>query len=187
MQKSEIRKIQIKKLKEFATTEEKKIEDAVLLEKLMGTNLIKNSQTIGVTASMPFEVDTSELIARLWDLGKEVYLAKARTDQNHTLDFLHYTYMSKLVISKFGVEEIADKSAKVNNELDLVIVPGLLFATDSHVRIGFGGGYYDRFLAKYNPRTISLVNTPMQTATSDWLVEKTDVPVQTIVTTDRIY
>ncbi|MDR4288043.1 5-formyltetrahydrofolate cyclo-ligase, partial [Bacillus thuringiensis] len=35
MQKSEIRKIQIKKLKEFATTEEKKIEDAVLLEKLM--------------------------------------------------------------------------------------------------------------------------------------------------------
>ena len=95
--------------------------------------------------------------------------------------------MSKLVKSKFGVEEIADKSAKVNNELDLVIVPGLLFATDSHVRIGFGGGYYDRFLAKYNPRTISLVNTPMQTATSDWLVEKTDVPVQTIVTTDRIY
>ena len=177
MQKSEIRKIQIKKLKEFATTEEKKIEDAVLLEKLMGTNLIKNSQTIGVTASMPFEVDTSELIARLWDLGKEVYLAKARTDQNHTLDFLHYTYMSKLVKSKFGGEEIADKSAKVNNEL----------ATDSHVRIGFGGGYYDRFLAKYNPRTISLVNTPMQTATSDWLVEKTDVPVQTIVTTDRIY
>lgn len=187
MQKSELRKIQIKKLKEFTATKEKKIEDAILLEKLLETDLIETSQTIGVTASMPFEVDTSELIARLWDMGKDVYLAKARNDQNRTLDFLHYTYMSKLVKSKFGVEEIADENAELNNNLDLVIVPGLLFATDSHVRIGFGGGYYDRFLAKYNLKTVSLVNTPMQTATSDWPVEKTDIPVQTIVTTDRIY
>lgn len=187
MQKSELRKIQVEKLKEFAATKEKKVEDAALLEKFMTTDLVKKSQTIGVTASLPFEVDTSELIARLWELGKDVYLAKARNDKAHTLDFLHYTYMSKLVRSKFGVEEIADEDAKINNDLDLVIVPGLLFALDSHVRLGFGGGYYDRFLAKHSPATISLVNKPMQTAKADWPVEKTDIPVQTIVTTDRIY
>ena len=146
MKKAELRKEQINKLKEFANTKEKETEDSILLEKLMETDLIKNSQTIGVTASLPFEVDTSELIARLWEAGKKVYLAKARADQDHTLDFLRYTYMSKLVKSKFGVEEIADGDAEVNNELDLVIVPGLAFALDSHVRLGFGGGYYDRFL-----------------------------------------
>ena len=187
MKKSELRKVQINKLKEFANTKEKKTEDRILLEKLMTTNLIKTSQTIGVTASLPFEVDTSELIARLWEAGKKVYLAKARADQDHILDFLHYTYMSKLVKSKFGVEEIADENAEVNNELDLVIVPGLAFALDSHVRLGFGGGYYDRFLAKYNPKTVSLVSTPMQFASSEWPVEKTDIPIQTIVTTDKIY
>ena len=187
MKKSELRKVQINKLKEFANTKEKKTEDRILLEKLMATNLTKTSQTIGVTASLPFEVDTSELIARLWEAGKKVYLAKARADQVHTLDFLHYTYMSKLAKSKFGVEEIADENAEVNNELDLVIVPGLAFALDSQVRLGFGGGYYDRFLAKYNPKTVSLVSTPMQFASSEWPVEKTDIPIQTIVTTDKIY
>ena len=95
--------------------------------------------------------------------------------------------MSKLVKSKFGVEEIADGDAEVNNELDLVIVPGLAFALDSHVRLGFGGGYYDRFLAKYNPKTVSLVSSPMQFASSEWPVEKTDIPIQTIVTTNKIY
>ncbi|NMB31345.1 MAG: 5-formyltetrahydrofolate cyclo-ligase, partial [Lactobacillus sp.] len=60
MKKSELRKVQINKLKEFANTKEKKTEDRILLEKLMATNLIKTSQTIGVTASLPFEVDTSE-------------------------------------------------------------------------------------------------------------------------------
>ena len=97
------------------------------------------------------------------------------------------SYMSKLVKSKFGVEEIADGDAEVNNELDLVIVPGLAFALDSHVRLGFGGGYYDRFLAKYNPKTVSLVSSPMQFASSEWPVEKTDIPIQTIVTTNKIY
>lgn len=187
MQKSELRKEQINKLKEFAGTKEKKAEDRILLEKLMATDLIEKSQTIGVTASLPFEVDTSELIARLWEEGKEVYLAKAREDQNHAMDFLHYTYMSKLVKSKFGVEEIADPDAEVKNDLDLVIVPGLAFAIDSHIRLGFGGGYYDRYLAKYNPKTVSLVNTPMQFASSQWPVEKTDIPIQTIVTPDKIY
>ncbi|NRO83006.1 putative protein YqgN [Lactobacillus helveticus] len=184
MKKSELRKIQIEKLKCFAKIKDKKLEDTILLKKLMATDLIKNSQTIGITASLPLEIDTSEIIAHLWDEGKEVYLAKAENDQNHTLNFLHYTYMSKLKKSSFGVEEIVDTDAKINNHLDLVIVPGLAFAQDSHVRLGFGGGYYDRFLAKYNPTTVSLVNSKMQFQHAEWPVEKTDVPVQTLITTE---
>lgn len=184
MKKSELRKIQINKLKRFAKTEDKKLEDTILLKKLMESDLIKNSQTIGITASLPLEVDTSEVIAHLWDEGKEVYLAKAENDQDHTLNFLHYTYMSKLKKSSFGVEEIADPDAIVNNHLDLVIVPGLAFALDSHVRLGFGGGYYDRFLAKYNPKTVSLVNSQMQFQYAEWPVENTDIPVQTLITTE---
>ena len=186
-EKSRIKKRTNQQIKRIRKYKRKETEDSILLEKLMETDLIKNSQTIGVTASLPFEVDTSELIARLWEAGKKVYLAKARADQDHTLDFLRYTYMSKLVKSKFGVEEIADGDAEVNNELDLVIVPGLAFALDSHVRLGFGGGYYDRFLAKYNPKTVSLVSSPMQFASSEWPVEKADIPIQTIVTTNKIY
>lgn len=99
MKKSELRQQQIKRLKKYVNFQDKKQEDSQLLEKFLGLKIVKDSQTFGVTASLPMEVDTSELIARLWDQGKEVYLAKARTDQEHTLDFLHYTYKSKLVRS----------------------------------------------------------------------------------------
>lgn len=186
MKKSELRKIQIEKLKNFTKTEEKKIEDNILLEKLMTSDLIQNSQKIGITSSLPLEVDTSEIIAHLWDQGKDVYLAKAESDQDHTLNFLRYTYMSELTKSSFGVEEVADPDAEINNHLDLVIVPGLAFALDSHARLGYGGGYYDRFLAKYNPNAVALVNSKMQFDTAQWSIEKTDIPIKTIVTTDKI-
>lgn len=187
MQKSELRKKQINKLKEYAQTKEKKLEDTALLNKLMNMDLVKNSQTVGITASLPLEVDTSAIIAHLWDEGKDVYLAKAENDAEHTLNFLQYTYRSKLKKSKFGVEEIADQDALVNNDLDLIIVPGVAFALDSHVRLGFGGGYYDRFLAKTDSKTVSLANKIMQFSTATWPVEKTDIPVQRIVTADKIY
>lgn len=188
MDKSELRIKQKDILANFATTNEKKKEDRSLLEKLMNTELVKNCQSIGVTSSLLIEVDTSRIIARLWDEGKDVYLAKAYPNKDHTQDFLLYTYRSKLEKSKFGVEEIADPDAEVNNDLDLIIVPGLAFALDGHQRLGFGGGYYDRFLAKHpNSKTVAVVNSKMAFETAKWTVEDTDIPIQTIITPTKIY
>ena len=187
MEKIDLRKKQIESLKEFADENQKKIEDKKLLDKFMSTNLWKNSQSIGITSSLPIEVDTSELIARLWDEGKDVYLARANNDPDHTQDFLEYTYMTKLKKSKFGVDEVANPDAKINNALDLIVVPGLAFALDSHARLGFGGGYYDRFLKKYPTKTIALANSRMIFEHAQWPVENFDVPIQTIITPTKIY
>lgn len=186
MEKTEFRKKQKQILKDFSSTEQKKNEDKLLMNKFIETDLVQNSQTIGLTSSLPIEVDTSKIIAFLWDAGKDVYLVKANSDRSQ--DFLQYTYQSKLVKSNFGVEEIADEDAKVNNNLDLIIVPGLAFSLDNHDRLGFGGGYYDRFLAKHpNTKTVALANSKMIFNTAQWPIEKTDIAVQTIVTPTRIY
>ena len=187
MNKKDLRKEQIKKLQSFADQEEKAEEDMALLENLMKTDLWSNSQSVGITSSLPIEVDTSELIARLWDEGKDVYLARANDDKEHSQDFLQYTYRSKLGKSRFGVDEVVDKDAKIKNELDLIIVPGLAFALDSHARLGFGGGYYDRFLAKYPTPTVALANSKMAFATANWKIEATDVPIDVIITPDKIF
>ena len=86
-----------------------------------------------------------------------------------------------------GIEEITDQNAEVKDDLDLLLVPGLAFALDSHQRLGFGGGFYDRFLEKHAEiKTVSLVNSKMMYETAIWPLDQTDIPVETLVTTDKI-
>lgn len=187
MNKKELRQNQIKKLSTFAESTAKKMEDQNLLTKVINSKILQGKERIGITSSLSYEVDTSSLIAYLWDQGKNVYLARANEDSERSQDFLSYRYTTKLGKSKFGVEEIIDPEAKVNNQLDLIVVPGLAFALDSHQRVGFGGGYYDRFLANHpTAATMALVNSQMIFATATWPVEQTDIPIQTIVTPNSI-
>lgn len=185
MNKKDFRIKQKQTLQNFPK-EEKAREEHSILEQLKTLPELKNAQTIGVTASLPFEVDTAKIIAHLWDEGKKVYLAKVMP--HHQMNFIRYTYQSKLKKSKFGVEEIADLDAEVNNDLDLLIVPGLAFASEQHERLGFGGGYYDRFLANHsNTKTIALANSKMIFAHAEWPIDETDLPVQIIVTAKKVY
>lgn len=188
MKKNELRKKQKEILRAYAHTSQKIKEDQLLCEKLFTTKEIKESQKIGVTLSLPLEVDTSKIIATLWDAGKEVYLAKAYNNKERTQDFLRYTYRSKLEISRFGVKEIADQDAEINNDLDLLLVPGIAFSLKNHMRLGFGGGYYDRFIARHpQTKTISLANSKMIFKENLWQPEKTDMSIQTIVTPSQIF
>ena len=187
MTKKEIRQQQIENLSKFAETAEKDAEDHVLLKSIMNSEIISNCQSIGITSSLSYEVDTSGLIAQLWDQGKDVYLARANDNAERTQDFIYYSYMTKLTKSKFGVEEVNEPNAQINNNLDLIIVPGLAFALDSHQRLGFGGGYYDRFLSKHpNSKTVALANSKMIFKTAPWKVEATDIAIQTIITPESI-
>ncbi len=62
---------------------------------------------------------------------------------------------------------------------DLIIVPGVAFSKDGY-RIGYGGGYYDRYLADYQGSTLSLAaDFQMQPFLTK---ESHDIPVQFIVT-----
>lgn len=98
--------------------------------------------------------------------------------------FLPFTSREDLVVSSFGLSEPVYNEDLVNQEPDLVIVPGLAFAKDSNYRVGFGGGYYDRFLAKYPGKTVALVPSAMNFETADWEVEDHDIKIQHLITLD---
>lgn len=180
MDKGTFRKQQIAKLAAFAKSGEKKREDAVLTRKALRLPQLREANDIGVTYSLASEVDTSSLIAQLWEAGKGVWLAKSNPDKS--MDFVRYEPSTVLQKSKFGVMEVADRSAAVKNDLDLLIVPGLAFSAGDHKRLGFGGGYYDRFLAKYQPQTVSLVNSAMLYPEAVWGAEAFDYPVDCLLT-----
>lgn len=188
MKKKDFRQKQKEILNDFASSPAKQEEDKLLFQQLLASHLLQTVESVGVTASLPLEVDTRPLIRYLWQKGKKVYLAKAHNDEARSQDFVYYRPETKLKRSSFGVLEVADSMAPINNQPDLLLVPGLAFAKKDGARLGFGGGYYDRFLAKHPAvKTVSLANSRMIFEEAQWPVAKTDIPVQTIITKDRIY
>lgn len=177
--KKDLRILQIKRLTKFAETKQKELEDKILKEKLLKNPLLHGVENIGISISMPLEVDTISIISSLWQMGKNVYIPRCLPKRK--MEFTYYDENTKLVKTKFGVLENHDPDATVKNDLDLIIVPGLAYGLDKSSRLGFGGGYYDRFLKKYNGQTLSLVNSIQNFRQTSWKVEEHDIPIGNLI------
>lgn len=116
----------------------------------------KEARSIGITLSINGEVETREIIQEAWKLKKLVAVPK--TDPKlHELAFYALESFEQLEPGHFGImEPKIDSTSIVNsNDIDLLFVPGLVFDRKGY-RIGYGGGYYDRFLAQFSNKTLSL-------------------------------
>jgi 5-formyltetrahydrofolate cyclo-ligase len=97
------------------------------------------AQTVMAFVGFSGEPDTDPLFARLTVEGKRLLLPRVEATGIVPADGEW-----PLVASKFGVQEPTGPAVDVG-EIDLVIVPGLAF-TLAGDRLGYGQGYYDRFL-----------------------------------------
>ncbi|MFX3674381.1 MAG: 5-formyltetrahydrofolate cyclo-ligase [Paenisporosarcina sp.] len=139
---------------------------------------------VGITLSSFPEVDTWLLIEKLWYSGIRVAAPKCDSKER-SMQFYEISSFDQLEIVYMKLHEPnpnQTNKGKIEN-ISYLIVPGVVF--DSHgYRIGFGGGYYDRFLSGYEGPTISL-------AFDEQIIqavpkENFDIPVQLIITDKRI-
>lgn len=179
MDKQTARNQQIATLKAYPNSQ-REAETKQIVQKLTAMPEWQAAQSIATTVSGPFEFDTAGVIAAAQAAGKTVYLPKVMPKRQ--MAFMQHPGADNLIRSSFGLLEPAYNESTLNNQPDLVIVPGLAYALDSHKRLGFGGGYYDRFLAHYHGTSIALA-LPIQVFTSAfWPEEQFDVALQHILT-----
>ncbi|MDO5374694.1 MAG: 5-formyltetrahydrofolate cyclo-ligase [Staphylococcus rostri] len=114
----------------------------------------KTAHKIGVVLSMPHEVNTDPIIKQMLDDQKQVYVP-ATNYTTKTMNFQALTDLSDVALDEKGIRYI-NRDTPVDNDLDLVIVPGVVFNHDGY-RIGYGGGYFDRYLNTYDVKTLCLV------------------------------
>ena len=100
-----------------------------------------DSKSIFLYFSIGSEVSTTFIIEESLKLGKNVFLPVL--DNSENLSFHKFESFSKMKKGKFGILEPTSKVSLVDP--DLVVVPGLAFDLHLH-RLGYGKGYYDRFL-----------------------------------------
>ncbi len=122
-----------------------------ILETLTETEVYKSSRQVLAYSSFNREVDTKRLIEVCIRDNKEVYLPIV---QGKDMFFVRIDKTSKYIKSKFGIDEpiydsLLDYEKTVKTDADcLMIMPGIAF-DETLNRVGYGGGYYDRFLKRH--------------------------------------
>ena len=117
-----------------------------IINKIKECDKYKEAKRIGFFKHIGSEVDLDELIVYSLNNNKIVYLPRVLDDT--TIEFYRINSLSDLKhISNYGILEpdIINESAT----LDLIIVPGIVFDKRGY-RIGYGKGYYDRYLLNKN-------------------------------------
>ena len=108
-----------------------------------------NAEVILIYVSTDEEISTRGIIASAVEAGKKVFvplcIGKCR------MEFYKFTSFSELTVSKFGILEPNPKSSEKLEDFGnvLCVVPAISFDVERY-RLGYGGGYYDRFIEGYD-------------------------------------
>ena len=133
----------------------RKNQDAIIFQKVIELKEYKRANTIFVYVSFGSEVETKRIIERIISDGKYAVIPKCDT-KSHTMHTFKIDSLSQLKKGAYGIEEPREDCVEVLKEhIDLVVVPGLCFDLKGN-RLGYGGGYYDRFLADFKGFTVGL-------------------------------
>ena len=172
--KSELRKQVLQEMKALPR-EEKQFIDQALTERLLQHPFYQEAKVIASYLSFSHEFQTQELIEQALKDGKKVLIPK--TYPKRRMDFVVYD-PQQLVKTAFGLlEPQGDLEVVDASQIDLIHVPGLAFTTEGY-RIGYGGGYYDRYLEHFSGHTLSTIY-PCQI--QDFIPENHDIPVQEVL------
>lgn len=150
-----------------------------IIANLLSSDLYKNFETIFVYVSKNKEVNTRDFIEKALDDKKKVYIPKIIDKK------MYAARITKLDDLKIGAFDIP---TSINDDFiknpDLTICPGLSFDYDKN-RLGYGGGYYDRFLSENITQKVGLMISDF--ASIKIPSEKWDVKMDYIITEEKIF
>lgn len=172
--KSELRKQVLQEMKAIPR-EQKQAMDQALTEYFLHHPFYQEAKIIATYLSFPHEFQTQELIEQALKNGKKVLIPK--TYPKGRMDFVVYD-PQQLVKTSFGLlEPQGDLEVVDASQIDLIHVPGLAFTMEGY-RIGYGGGYYDRYLEQFTGHSMSTIY-PCQV--QQFMPENHDIPVQEVL------
>lgn len=135
----------IREKRDAMAKEEVERKSGAIAKKLEATVEYREAKTVLFYAAKGNEVQTKKLINDALKSGKKVLLPITNTAAGELGVAEIRDYSSDLKPGAFGIMEPKQRSAVEEEEIDVVIVPGVAFDKDGH-RLGYGLGYYDKLL-----------------------------------------
>lgn len=150
----------------------------------MATHEYKNATNIMAFASFGTEVNTHDFIKTSLANGKRIILPIS-IKEDRSLFLQEITNFDELKPSTYGILEPEKKENFDRNKLDLVIVPGVAF-DHRGFRLGYGGGYYDRFLTSLDKRTKIVAINFEELYVYRVIISRYDMKVPVLITDRKI-
>ena len=169
-------RMQIREQKQAMTPEQIEKASQALTEQFLALEVYRNAKTLYGYLPYNQEVRTVPILARALADGKQVAVPKVYGDE---MRFICLTDLTQVETGYAGIPEpIADEPI-ADDPAALVLMPGLAFDKEGH-RIGYGGGFYDKFLnAEPTHPTVALCYAFQMV--EDLPTEEFDVPVDRVL------
>ncbi|CAF2952526.1 unnamed protein product [Rotaria sp. Silwood2] len=134
----------------------------------------QSSRAISIYVHMNTEISTRYIIQHAFQSNKHVFIPRYNSASMDMVRVYSLDDLDSLPVTKWNIRQpsLDDKSREIaNNNIDLIIVPGLGFSLDGS-RLGHGKGYYDKYLNSLNGNfyTIGL-------AYRQQILEKNSIPM----------
>lgn len=129
------------------------------------------------------EIDTEPLLTLLLGKDKNVVIPKVN---GNNLDHFLLTDNTQLKLNKWGIPEPENGIAVNEKQIDVVFIPLLAFDEKGN-RVGYGKGFYDRFLENCRPETIKIGLSYFKAEKEISGIEETDIPLNYCVTPEKTY
>ncbi len=139
MKKSEIRK-KILKIRKLRYSNNLKINFKTILSVISKSQI--NGKIIGGYYPFNYELDIMQILKKFEKKKFKISLPKVRS--NYQMNFFKWSSDDPLTINKYGIPEPISRNI---NYPDIILVPLVAF-DDFKNRIGYGGGFYDRYIQK---------------------------------------
>ena len=185
--KDDLRK-RMKALRKAIPQEEREVADAAICERVCSLPQFAEAEVVFTYLSFGAEIDTRRIIERAWQAGKIVALPRCVGPRQ--MRWFCVDSLDDLETSSFGVDEPRiDDSAEqhlTTGERMIALVPALAF-DDKGYRLGYGGGFYDTFLADFPGTSVGLCRSAqrVESLQAEGAIGPYDLPVDIVVSNDE--
>ncbi|MCM1133651.1 MAG: 5-formyltetrahydrofolate cyclo-ligase [Ruminococcus flavefaciens] len=168
--------------KEVRKSAESDLKNSVITAKILADEKIRSADTVLLYASFGSEVDTWNIAQNL--LFKDVRIAYPKCGENNTMTFHIVSELNQLDDAYYGICEpdISLPQPEITDRT-VCIVPALAF-TEKGGRLGYGGGYYDRFLAEH-PEIYTIGLAYEDCIAESLPLAEYDIKIKSVITEER--
>lgn len=184
-----------KNLKNTISSEDKNYLDKKIINNLLTIKEFQNAKIVMAYLANSIEVNIDEVLLNLIKNGKKIALPKCLDASKSIMDFYFVNNFSNLIVGKYNIREPRDENNLFNlkncinknfiTERIVMLLPGIAFDLKGY-RLGYGKGYYDRYLHDLNIEILKIGLCYSMTLADDIMKDDNDVPVDIIVTDDGI-